>query len=240
MTLYQKLKEVIEGTNTKVGRLFDLLIQSLVLLSIITFSIETLPNLSLKNRTILHYIEIMVVSIFTIEYILRLFVADKKLKFIFSWSAIIDLVAILPFYLSTGIDLRSLRIFRLFRIARIFKFVRFVNAIEHFRLAFNTIKDELKVFGISMLFILYLSAVGIYYFENPVQPEAFSSVFHSLWWSVTTLTTVGYGDMYPVTTGGKFFTFIVLLIGLGIVAVPTGLISTALAETTKQKLNSSD
>ncbi len=106
---------------------------------------------------------------------------------------------------------------------------------DHFRRAFSTIIDELKVFSVAMMFVLYLSAVGIYYFENPVQPEQFSSIFHSLWWSVTTLTTVGYGDMYPVTIGGRFFTFIVLLIGLGIVAVPTGLISTALTKTTKSK-----
>lgn len=235
MKLINKLKILIDDTDTKLGKIFDVSIQILVILSIITFSIETLPHLSDSHKVLLRIIEAIVVSIFSFEYLLRLIVAKKKMKFIFSVSALIDIIAILPFYLSLGIDLRSLRIFRLFRIARVFKFRGLNKAIEHFRLAFITIKDELKVFTISMLFILYLSSVGIYYFENAVQPEQFSSIFHSLWWSVTTLTTVGYGDMYPITASGKFFTFVILMIGLGIVAVPTGLISTALAETAKRK-----
>ena len=83
------------------------------------------------------------------------------------------------------------------------------------------------------MFLLFLSSVGIYYFENPAQPEVFQSIFHSMWWAVATLTTVGYGDIYPITVGGKMFTAIMLFIGLGIVAVPTGLISSALTKTRK-------
>lgn len=81
--------------------------------------------------------------------------------------------------------------------------------------------------------MLYISAVGIYYFENSAQPEQFKSVFHSLWWAVITLTTVGYGDVYPITVGGKIFTFVILTIGLGVIAVPTGLIASALTKTLK-------
>ncbi len=233
MTLFEKIKKIVEETETFSGKMFDLVIQILVLLSIVTFSIETLPNLSSEFRNILRIIEVCVVLVFTAEYLLRFIVSSRKVTFIFSLTSIIDLLAILPFYFSTGIDLRSLRIFRLFRLVRIFKLVRYTSAIDHFYNAFQLIKHELKVFFIAMIFTLYLSAVGIYYFENAVQPDQFSSIFHSLWWSVTTLTTVGYGDMYPMTTGGKFFTFIVLVIGLGIVAVPTGLISTALTEANK-------
>ena len=86
------------------------------------------------------------------------------------------------------------------------------------------------LFGFVALIVLYLSAVGIYYFENAAQPDNFKSVLHSLWWAVTTLTTVGYGDMYPITAGGKFFTFLVLMLGLGVVAVPTGLLASALSQ----------
>ena len=86
------------------------------------------------------------------------------------------------------------------------------------------------LFGICSMVLLYFSAVGIYYFEKEAQPEAFGSVFHSLWWAVATLTTVGYGDIYPVTVGGKVFTFFILMVGLGIVAVPTGLFASALSK----------
>lgn len=93
------------------------------------------------------------------------------------------------------------------------------------------------LFGFVTAIMLYLSAVGIYYFENGAQPDQFKSVFHSLWWAVTTLTTVGYGDVYPVTTGGRVFTCFVLLIGLGIIAVPTGLLASALSQAREEEGN---
>lgn len=163
---------------------------------------------------------------------LRIFVADKKLKFIFSFYGLIDLLAILPFYLSFGIDLRSIRIFRLFRIL---KMLRFNQAIRHVSKAFNSIKEELLLFFIMASFLLFLSSVGIYYFENEAQPEIFKFIFHSFWWAIATFTTVGYGDIYPITTGGKIFTSVMLLIGLGIIAVPTGLIALALTKTKEFK-----
>jgi voltage-gated potassium channel len=95
------------------------------------------------------------------------------------------------------------------------------------------IKQELVLFFAVTIMLLYMGGVGIYYFENSAQPEAFSSIFHSLWWSLITLTTVGYGDIYPITVGGKIFTFFILMIGLGIVAVPTGLFASAVAKARK-------
>ncbi len=222
------LKKFIEENDTKAGKYFDLFIQSLIILSLISFSIETLPNLSLISRNILWHLEVFCITVFSIEYILRIIVADSRIKFIFSFYGLIDLFAILPFYLSTGIDLRSIRVFRLLRLFRIFKLFRYSRAIKRFRLAFQNIKEELIIFLIATSFLLYVSSVGIYYFEHDAQPEQFSSVFHCLWWAVATLTTVGYGDVYPITFGGKIFTFFILMIGLGIVAVPAGLIASAL------------
>lgn len=98
------------------------------------------------------------------------------------------------------------------------------------RQAFAIVKEELILFGSVSLILLYLSAVGIHFFENEAQPEKFSSVFECLWWAITSLTTVGYGDTYPITVGGRVFTFFVLVIGLGVVAVPTGMFASALSQ----------
>lgn len=231
---FSNLKQIIEDTDSVYGKIFDFLIQGLIVLSIITFSIETLPNISQNTRSVLRSVEVGSVFIFTIEYFLRIIVADKKFKFIFSFYGIIDVISILPFYIAMGIDLRSLRALRLLRLFRTFKLVRYNKAIQHLHLAMNIAKEEIILFLCLTAIILYFSAVGIYYFENPVQPDVFSSIFHSLWWGVATLTTVGYGDIYPITVGGKIFTFFVLMIGLGIVAVPAGLVSSALSEAKKR------
>ena len=225
-----KVDKTIKNQQTKIGLYLDYLIQFLILLSIISFTVETLPGLDQKTIVLLNTFELVSVIIFSLEYLIRIYTSEKKLKFIFSFYGIIDLLAILPFYLSFGFDLRSARILRFLRLFRIIKLVRYNKAISRFSVAFNMIKEELTMFSVVSLILIYISAVGIYYFENAVQPEAFSSIFSSLWWSVVTLTTVGYGDAVPITIGGRIFTFIILMIGLGIIAIPSGMISSALTE----------
>jgi len=224
------IRRVIDSTENTSGKLFTFSIQFLIIVSLITFSIDTLPDLLPSTKEFLRLIEVITVVIFSLEYVLRLVVAEKIFKFAFSFYGLIDLAAILPFYIATGLDLRAIRVFRLLRVLRILKLLKYNQAISRFNRAFVIAKEELILFGIVAGILLYLSAVGIYYFENGAQPDQFKSVFHSLWWAVTTLTTVGYGDMYPITAGGRLFTFFVLTIGLGIVAVPTGLIASALSQ----------
>ena len=226
----QRLKEVVEQTDTKAGRAFDIAIQVLIVFSLITFSVDTLPGLSPGEQAILDGLEFATVMIFTAEYLLRIWLASNRPKFIFSFFGIIDLIAILPFYLAAGMDLRAVRTFRLLRLIRILKLARYSEAVRRFHLAFIIAKEELFLFLFVAAISFYLSGVGIYYFENSAQPEVFASIFHSLWWSVATLTTVGYGDIYPVTIGGKCFTFFVLIIGIGVVSVPAGLIASALSK----------
>lgn len=225
-----RFKQMIEDSDTKSGKVFALFIQTLIVLSLICFSIETLPDLSPESKKLLRGAEIFIVVIFTFEYIARVIVATNKRAFIFSFFGMIDLLAILPFYLATSLDLRSLRSFRLLRLIRIFKLARYSAAAKRFHRAFIIAKEELVLFLFSAMIILYLAGVGIYHFEYPAQPDAFSSVFHSLWWAVATLTTVGYGDIYPITTGGKIFTFFILIVGLGIVSIPAGLVASALSK----------
>lgn len=196
----------------------ELLIQALILFSLVSFAIETLPDLSPRVLRFLEIAEAVTVVVFTVEYLLRVAFARDRLRFIFSPMGLVDLLAILPFYVALGVDLRSVRALRLIRLVRILKLARYNKAVRRFRRAIFVAKEEIVLFlGVTAL-LLYFAAVGIYYFERDAQPEKFASVFHSLWWSVTTLTTVGYGDVYPITLGGRIFTFLVLLIGLGIVS----------------------
>jgi voltage-gated potassium channel len=226
----EKLRIIIEENTNKKGRIFDYFIQFLILISLISFSIETLPENSENVKNILSFVEIFCVVIFSIEYILRIYVSKEPLKYVFSFYGIIDLLAIIPSYLRLTIDLRSLRAFRVFRIFRALKLVRYNRALHRFRLAYKIVKEEVILFLIVTGILIFLTAAGIYFFENEAQPETFSSIFHSLWWSVVTLTTVGYGDVFPITMGGKIFTFFVLIIGIGIVTVPAGLVATALSK----------
>jgi voltage-gated potassium channel len=234
------LRQTITNIDSKNGRRFDLIIQILIILSLIAYSIETLPDLSDETRLYLWYFEVFCVIVFTIEYILRLIFAKKPLGYVFSFYGIIDLLAVLPFYLSFGVDMRSVRIFRIFRVFRILKLTRYNTAMMHFRNAAMAAKEEIILFVIITLILLFLSAFGIYYFEHDAQPEKFASVFHSLWWSIATLTTVGYGDVYPVTMGGKIFTFCILIIGLGIVTVPAGIVASALSVSIKSRSEKSN
>ncbi|MGJ8713657.1 MAG: ion transporter [Maribacter stanieri] len=226
----QYLKNIVEINDNRKSRIFAYFIQILIFVSILSFSFETVPDLEPSTRKILRIIEVFSVIIFTIEYVLRIYVSDKKSKFIFSFFGIIDFLAILPFYLSLGVDLRSLRALRFLRLFRILKLMRYNKAIERFSRAISLAKEEVLLFLIVTLILIYFSAVGIYYFEHEVQPKNFASIFDSLWWAIITLTTVGYGDVYPITVGGKVFTFFILMIGLGIVAIPTGIISSALTK----------
>lgn len=229
------LKNIIDDPGSKYGKIFAISIQLLIIIAIIAFSVETIPDLAPRTREILHAIEVFCIIIFTIEYMLRIYVSSEKIKFIFSFFGIIDLLAILPFYLTFGIDLRALRALRFLRLFSILKMARYNKAIRHFTEAVMYAKEEILLFIFITLILIYLSAVGIYYFENAAQPAVFTSIFDSLWWAIITLTTVGYGDTYPITVGGKMFTFLILLIGLGIVAIPTGIISSALTKSIDSK-----
>lgn len=226
----EKVSKVVLERDSKAGVWFDYIVQLLIIVSIVSFTIETLPNLTKEQKSALNLIEVTCVILFSAEYVLRVILAKNKLRFIFSFFGIIDLLAILPFYLSFGIDLRSIRALRMLRLFRLFKLARYNKAISRIYIALKLVKEELIMFLSVALILIYLSGVGIYYFETYAQPDKFDSIFSSLWWAVATLTTVGYGDVYPITVGGKIFTFIILMVGLGIVAIPSGMISSALSE----------
>lgn len=226
----EKLRILIEDNTSKNGRIFDYFVQILILLSLIAFTIETLPNNSENTIETLKTFELFCVIIFSIEYLLRIFVSKKPIKYIFSFYGLIDLLAIFPFYLRGAYDFRALRVFRIFRIFRALKLIRYNKALNRFHIAAKIVKEEMILFFIVTAIFIFLASAGIYFFENKAQPELFTSVLHSGWWAIATLTTVGYGDVYPITMGGKIFTFFILLIGVGVVTVPAGLVASALSK----------
>jgi len=226
----ERLRIIIEDNTTTKGKIFDYFIQVLILLSLIAFTIETYPDNSTNTIEILKTFELICVIIFSIEYLMRVFVSKNPFKYIFSFYGIIDFLAIFPFYLKSVYDLRALRAFRIFRIFRALKLIRYNKALNRIHIASKIVKEEMILFLIMTCIFIFIASAGIYFFENEAQPEVFTSVVHSGWWAIVTLTTVGYGDVYPITMGGKIFTIFILLIGVGIVTIPAGLVASALSK----------
>lgn len=224
----QHFRKIVWGGHVKWSHRFDYTIMALIVLSMITMSLETLPSISPAAILAFNTIEVFIVVVFTIEYILRIWTAEKPLKYMFSFLGIVDLVAIIPFWLATGVNLQGARAFRLIRMIRVLKILRYMSALKRLERAIKLVQEELIVFGILAVIIIFVTSVGIYQFEHEAQPEAFPSIPHSVWFSIVSLTAVGYGDVTPITVGGKIFTSLILVVGLAIVAIPTALIVSGL------------
>jgi voltage-gated potassium channel len=222
--------------------IFDKFVYLLIIANVLAMILES--HVSIRNvyGDYFHIFEAISIYIFSFEYLYRIRLAylDKRLKgvwkYVFSTFGLIDLISILPFYLNqfVKVDGRFLRILRLFRLTRIFKLGRGSSSLKLFVKALKGVRNELKfTLFLSVLAILF-SASAIYYLENEAQPDKFSSITESIWWATVSLATVGYGDVYPITAGGKIFASIISLIGIGIVAIPTGIISASFVEEINQ------
>lgn len=228
--LRHRLRHTVESSSTRSGWWFNAIVQGLIIVSMVAFAIETLPGLSPAWRRGLAIFEGVTVAAFAGEYLLRLFVARQPVKYATSFFGVIDFLAIAPVLFGAAFDGRTLRALRLIRLVRLLKLARYNAAIRRIHLALRIAREELLLFLAVALILLFIAAAGIYQFENEAQPEKFASIFHSLWWAVSTLTTVGYGDVYPITVGGRLFTCLVLLVGLGVVAAPTAMVASALTK----------
>lgn len=234
-----KIFQLVEkGSHGKrMNKFFDYFIMALILLSVIVIILESIPEINTEHIKILQAFNTFSIIIFTVEYILRLYVSnlthpsDSRIKsifkFVFSPYGLIDLLAIIPFYLPMLIvmDLRFLRILRLIRFLRVLKVNRYNNSLNIIGAVIKEKKSELAVTGFVTFLVLLLASFLMYYVEGGKQPEKFSSILDSFWWAVATLTTVGYGDVYPITGFGKVVSGLIALLGIGLVALPTGLIS---------------
>ncbi|RXP46896.1 ion transporter [Lutibacter sp. HS1-25] len=234
-------KKVYDFINN--NPIFIKFIYGLIILNVVALILQSYEELRVSYSDFFNSFELFSVIVFTIEYVLRLWTSDldpsykgnsfqKRIKFIFSKFGLIDLFAILPFYLPFifPFDLRILRILRLFRLLRIFKLGRYSKSLKTISSVLKETRSELSITLFIAFILLVLSSTLMYYFENDVQPEKFASIGHSFWWAVATLTTVGYGDVYPITGIGKILSAIIALIGIGFVALPTGIISSAFIE----------
>ena len=237
INLKQRTFEIIEKAKDqdKASAFFDYLIISFILLNVIAVTVSSYQNISPNTKIFLEIFEIISIAIFTIEYLLRLWTAqilfkEKKhpyLSYIFSFMAIIDLLAILPFYIPFIIpfNLLYLRMIRMLRLLRVFKLNRYNNSMHFIYKVLKKEKDILiTTLFISTILLLLASSI-MYYVENGAQPDKFPNILASMWWAVATLTTVGYGDVYPVTIIGKLLSGFIAILGIGLVALPTGIIS---------------
>jgi voltage-gated potassium channel len=206
---------------------FQISIQGLILYSIVTTFLETVPEFA-SYANFFQISETVVVIIFTLEYGFLWLKSTDRRAYPFRFMAVIDLLSIAPFYLGAAVDLRGIRVFRLLRITRVLKLGRYNKAINTLGEAFKRSAPELLVFSVVTMMTLTISAMALYYAEHDAQPEVYSSLPASLWWAVVTLTTVGYGDVYPITVLGKLVAAAVMLIGIGVIAIPTAIISSNL------------
>lgn len=218
---------------------FQKFIYTLIILNVFSLIIASYKEIYTPYEIVFDAFEFFSVIVFSIEYILRLWTADlefkkgspfsKRVRFGFSSFGLIDLFAILPFYLPFifPFDLRILRILRLFRLLRIFKLGRLSKSLQTITSVLKESKSELSITIFVAFILMILSSTLMFYVENDAQPEKFANIGQSLWWSVATLTTVGYGDIYPITSLGKILSSVIALIGIGFVALPTGIISSA-------------
>jgi len=243
ITIKSKVFEVIEPSSgsSRISYVFDWFITTLILASVVSVFVITFDIPDWLN-SFLSKFEVVAVAIFTVEYLLRIWTADllykdktpfmARLKYVVSAMAIVDLVAILPFYLpmflpTSVLGMRALRLVRLFRIL---KLNRYSDAMASIGQVIKEKQRELcgSFFFVSLLMVI--SSLLMYAIEHDAQPQVFKNAFSGLWWAVATLTTVGYGDIYPVTVVGRIIGAFIALLGVAAVAIPTGIISSGLIE----------
>lgn len=237
-----------EKGNKKGDYFVEYLISGLILLNVIAIFLESYKSINENFKLLFYSIELISIIVFSIEYIVRIWVADlqyptlpptkARLKYVFSFLGLVDLLSILPFYLPflITIDLRVMRVLRLLRLLRLLKLNRHSKSLKLIGQVLKNTKNDILVTIFMVFILLVLASTLMYSLENEAQPEAFENIGQALWWAVATLTTVGYGDIYPITGLGKLLSGVIALLGIGIVALPTGIISSAyIDEVQKQK-----
>lgn len=249
ITLRKSVFRTLETSqgNSGLSRVVDLFLITLIAASVAAVVLESIPSVEARYASLLAAFEIITVSVFSIEYLLRLWssverdsasvrtATQARLRYMTSFHAIIDIVAILPFYLLvlglTGtVDMRFLRAVRLLRVL---KLTRYSAALNMVFITFRENGRALSAAFLILLTVMLLAASGMYFFERESQPEDFGSIPAAMWWAFATLTTVGYGDVTPITVGGKVFGALITVVGIGMVALPTSILASGYTQQLK-------
>lgn len=244
MRLRRRIWEIIDvaAPGDVASRIFDVFIMTLISLNVVMVVLETVKSLQLAWGSFFKWFELFSVIVFTIEYLLRFVTCTTderfkhplkgRIRFALTAMALVDLLAILPFYLPmvVKLDLRFIRAIRLFRLFRLFKMGRYSSALQTLHAVLVEKREELLIAVFAVMILLIISSSMMFYIENEVQPDAFPSIPGAMWWGVATLTTVGYGDVYPLTPIGKFLGALIALTGIGIFALPAGILASGFSE----------
>ncbi|MEP7108487.1 MAG: ion transporter [Ferruginibacter sp.] len=227
---------------SKWDRIFNEFIIVLIILNVTAVMLETVPSIQVPHARFFRIFDLISVIIFTIEYVLRVWSSNHdpryahsfhgRLRYMVSTGALIDLLAIFPFYVHVivGLDLRVLRILRLLRFLRLFRLTAYMRSARMVRNVFKTRANDLKLSLVLILFLIIIAACLVYFAEHAAQPQIFSSIPATMWWALVTVTSVGYGDMVPITVTGKIVTGIISLSGLAVFALPAGIITAGFLE----------
>ena len=243
----KRIWEILEPAkeDDKLSRQVDIFLLILITLNVLAVILETVESLYLKYQNAFAYFELFSVTIFIVEYLLRLWSCvenveknigklKKRIGYALSFSAIIDIMAILPSLIALIYPTVDLRFIRALRIIRLLKFSRYSSSINSL---LSVLWDQRKSFG-AAFFILFIALIiassGMYLVEKDVQPDKFGSIPDAMWWAIVTLTTVGYGDVTPITSVGRIFGSIIIILGIGTVALPSGILAAAFSDFTKR------
>jgi len=246
--MYQKTKGKVhillhpELGESKADKFVNAFIITLIILNVLAVILETVKDLYARYETFFNYFDKISVFIFTIEYILRVWSCTHdpryrgsikgRIKYMLTPGALIDLLAFLPSYFHTflNFDLRMLRLLRLMRFFRLFRLTAYTKSAQMIFNVFRTRVNELLLSFVMVLFLIVIASCLLYFAEHYAQPDKFSSVPATIWWAVVTLTTTGYGDMYPITTIGKILAGTIMLTGVALFALPAGIITVGFLE----------
>ncbi len=232
----------IAAGGDRLSRVVDMAIMTLIFLNVVAVIFETVPLIGQRFHLFFKVFETFSVAFFTIEYLLRIWTCNEdaryssaisgRIRFALTPLALIDLLAILPAYLPLflPVDLRFLRVLRMFRILRLLKFARYSKAARLFGAVLQEKKEELVIALTAIFASSILIASFMYYLERAAQPDAFGSIPAAMWWSIISLTTVGYGDVYPITMLGKVFGGLIALLGIAVFALPAGIIASGFSQ----------